>query len=174
MQCQMLIQNQTHNKQEVFIISGQVCWIMHLYNSHVWRHNTSILYSTAEYHQQMLHLISQLTLSSFLQVLAVQVCTPTSNRWVFPLLPILTSMSCTWVIAIQTSVRLNLKVTLVCVSLRTKDVKHIFQFSQPNEFLLLRIMCLHLYYTFCCIIWFFKYHVSSVLHIFWILSFNWM
>lgn len=104
----------------------------------------------------MLLIIPKLTLCSFLLVLAVQVCAPTSNRLVFSLLPILTSMSHTWIIAIQTSVRLNLKVTLICISLRTKDVEHIFKFSQPNEFLLLRIICLHLYYSFCCIIWFFN------------------
>jgi hypothetical protein len=52
----------------------------------------------------------------------VQVCNPTSNDEVFPLLHILASMF--WILDILMGMRWNFKVVLICVSLMTKDFEH--------------------------------------------------
>lgn len=55
-------------------------------------------------------------------IVAVQVCTPTSNGWVFHELSLVLL-----ILAILTDVRWNLKVVLICSSLMAKDVEQFFK-----------------------------------------------
>lgn len=88
-----------------------------------------------------------------ISILTVQLCILTRNLWVFSLPHIFFSMnyhSFYWLFWL-----VNLKVVFIYIFLMTK---HFFSFksvSQPFEFLLLRILCLDLYPTFKCLLFYF-------------------
>ena len=68
--------------------------------------------------------------ATLISIVALQVCVPNSNGWVFPL----TAHPCQQklspvllILAILMGVRWDLKVVLTCISLMTKDTKHPLQ-----------------------------------------------
>jgi glucan phosphoethanolaminetransferase (alkaline phosphatase superfamily) len=77
----------------------------------------------------------------------VQVCNPTRNGGVFPLLHILTSMCYLlnfffFALAILMSRRWSIRVVLTCISLMTKGVEHFFKCFLAIEDFSARILCL--------------------------------
>ena len=87
---------------------------------------------------------------------AIPVCSHTSNRGVFPLPNMLSSISCHHVFDLShsESLRWNLRVAMICISLLIKDVENIFLGVFQSFYIhQLRVLCLGLYAIFYWFIW---------------------